>query len=659
MIQLLGSQEGQEALAARDLRGVILTSCPWVEKDKNAAISLIAGVQCHGQKPRDVDIVLLATFDAPVRFSPFLEISWGGPPFRPKEAFLDSLCVTIEVKEHDPASVRFTAGRVEVRYSRDGQETWSSATDQSEGQKYSLKNYLEHNRLVSAYIGNLIWLKNALNNQLPPRPHNILGRNSTWELFINVLFQLDRSRGPAGEWQLSARRADAGRSFQSVVNLLTRTIQLTGLDRARMDRVTKAALRDEWVDLVGTRQLILRGRGRCGKTMLLLQLAWRLYESLGKRVLILTYNRALAADIKRMLTLLGVPDDVGYSHLQVQTVYAFFFALLIRLGVVAEDEPDLLGHYEDRKAEGLELLRNGVLTAEDLSTLKREEVQAFGWNYIFIDEAQDWPDDERDILRYFYTSDCFVVADGIEQLIRGAECDWNVSLPPSTSKTVFLPTCYRMKAGLADFCNAVAAKLGLGTWRVSAHTEAPGGRVVVLEGDPFDDLSLYRGILSAGRAAGNHPVDMLGCVPPQLVDRDNVGKPVGSLAGRRMSELGVEIWDAVVADTRTGYPISPDEFRVVPYDSSRGLEGWAVFLWGLDDFFDYKVGEWHADTMSITPDADHQASLFAARWLMIPLTRAIDTLVIQVGNRSSPLKTALREVADACQDFVEWRKARQ
>src|SRR6185437_14215165 len=122
--QLLGSQDGREALAARDLRGVILASWPWVEKDKKAEISLIAGVQCHGQKPRDVDIVLLATFADPVRFSPFFEISWGGPPFRPKEAFLDSLCVTIEVKEHDPAGVRFTAGRVEVRYSRDGQETW-------------------------------------------------------------------------------------------------------------------------------------------------------------------------------------------------------------------------------------------------------------------------------------------------------------------------------------------------------------------------------------------------------------------------------------------------------------------------------------------------------------------------------------------------------
>ena len=37
MIQLLGSQEGREAEAARDLRDLILASWPWVEKHKRAA----------------------------------------------------------------------------------------------------------------------------------------------------------------------------------------------------------------------------------------------------------------------------------------------------------------------------------------------------------------------------------------------------------------------------------------------------------------------------------------------------------------------------------------------------------------------------------------------------------------------------------------------
>src|SRR6266404_4016913 len=109
MIHLLGSTEGREAEAARDLRGLILESWPNAAKDERVTIHIIAGVKCHGQKRRDLDLVLLAAFEDRVRFSPFLDITWGdGHPFRPKEAYVDSLCVIVEVKEHDPAGIRFT-----------------------------------------------------------------------------------------------------------------------------------------------------------------------------------------------------------------------------------------------------------------------------------------------------------------------------------------------------------------------------------------------------------------------------------------------------------------------------------------------------------------------------------------------------------------------
>jgi hypothetical protein len=154
MIQVLGSQDGREAEAARALRDIVLASWPWVETDARASVSIVAGVKCHGQKRRDIDLALLATFAEPVRFTPFLDICLGGgAPFRPKEAFIDSLCVVIEVKEQDAAGVRFVgAGRVDVRYLRAGLEVWSSASDQSEEQKYSLKNYLEHNGIRAPYI---------------------------------------------------------------------------------------------------------------------------------------------------------------------------------------------------------------------------------------------------------------------------------------------------------------------------------------------------------------------------------------------------------------------------------------------------------------------------------------------------------------------------
>ena len=88
---------------------------------------------------------------------------------------------------------------------------------------------------------------------------------------------------------------------------------------------------------------------------------------------------------------------------------------------------------------------------------------------------------------------------------------------------------------------------------------------------------------------------------------------------------------------------------------AAGLEGWVTVLWGLDDFFEYKTNDWNSRQIAGAPaDAERQAALHAARWLMIPLTRAIDTLVIQVGQRPSRVHTVLERVAQKCQDFVEW-----
>jgi hypothetical protein len=213
-----------------------------------------------------------------------------------------------------------------------------------------------------------------------------------------------------------------------------------------------------------------------------------------------------------------------------------------------------------------------------------------------------------------------------------------------------------MKAGLGRFCNEVASALGLGAWNLEVHPDAPGGRTLIVEGDYFADRTLHDGLMSAGTAAGNQPVDMLGCVPPTLVSRDEANRPASSLPAQRLRDWGHNAWDAARADARLWYPVSVSDFRVVPYDSSRGLEGWITILWGLDDFFEYKTSEWQMrQSAGVPSDAERQAALYAARWLMIPLTRAIDTLVIQIGHRPSRVRNVLERVAEQCHDFVEWR----
>jgi hypothetical protein len=51
---------------------------------------------------------------------------------------------------------------------------------------------------------------------------------------------------------------------------------------------------------------------------------------------------------------------------------------------------------------------------------------------------------------------------------------------------------------------------------------------------------------------------------------------------------------------------------------------------------------------------EERAAAFASQWTMIPLTRAMDTLVINVSDKPSAVKQALAKLQRERKDFVEW-----
>ena len=401
--------------------------------------------------------------------------------------------------------------------------------------------------------------------------------------------------------------------------------------------------------------MIFRGRGGTGKTMLLLQLAWRAFRDQGARTLLLTYNTALLADIRRLLTLVGDAQGLRERGIQAQTIMSFFASVFGGLGLLTA-ERDYLEGYASLKAEALALL-----TKEDIEGLVQEHSEVFSWDFVFIDEAQDWPEDERDLLRRFYSSTQFVITNGVDQFVRGqAACDWQGGLSRSAVHVLNLTTCLRMKANLAHFANQFASALDLPGWSVDANTQAPGGRVLVVEGDYFAVPGLHQRLIDLNAAGGNWPVDMLMCVPPKLV-KHLADTPPRSLVAERMERSGFSVWDGVSTTVRDSYPTSVDQLRIVQYDSCRGLEGWVVIALGLDELYRYKQATWQppaAEPGSFADDAE-EAHRHAVRWLMIPLSRAVDTLVIQVEGGPSRVREALRHAAEACVDFVEWQAGGQ
>jgi len=162
-------------------------------------------------------------------------------------------------------------------------------------------------------------------------------------------------------------------------------------------------------------------------------------------------------------------------------------------------------------------------------------------------------------------------------------------------------------------------------------------------------------LFATAQADGNRPIDMLYCVPPTWVQKFDDHKE--SIVARALKSWGKEVWDAVEPSLRDEYPTSLDQFRIIQYESCRGLEGWVVVCFGLDEFFNYKrsnaeISE--AAKSEIFFEEDAAALDYARRWLMIPLTRAIDTLVIHVSDESSYLASALKELHMSYPQDVQW-----
>ena len=120
----------------------------------------------------------------------------------------------------------------------------------------------------------------------------------------------------------------------------------------------------------------------------------------------------------------------------------------------------------------------------------------------------------------------------------------------------------------------------------------------------------------------------------------------------------MKIWDGTASDIRSEYPTDVEEYRFLQYDSCRGLEGWSVICLWFDDFIKYKKETYKPglgdQRMLGLYGEDEEKQIYAYRWSLIALTRAIDTIVISLRNPKSEVGSTLKSIAEACPDFVEW-----
>lgn len=661
MIQIIGDSTTAEYRAALELRRLIIQANPDLENNHEQKVWIIAGAKCHGQEIRDIDLLLLIDFGKGIKYQTFLPFDFRGNTINNKEITVETLAIIIEVKNHTPESgmLRFEGSKVQVRYQNHFE--WKDATEQNERQLYSVKGYSKSYGLESPYLVGLVWLRNVATLQIPDTARNVIGSDISWDGLLNVI---GRNKPPyfdrtSGKWTQSAGSPD---SVTRLADLFTKVVEPTSLDRRRMEQLVQTTSDvNQLLGKVGRQMLILKGGGGTGKTMRLLQLAYQLYRDQDARALILTYNLALVADIRRLLTFLGIPDDLIDHSIQVKTVHSFFNEALTALGIEKFDNTyNFSDEYERRKDEALSYFEAGLLGSVDLQKLRELGKDVFCWEYIFVDEGQDWPLNEQKLLFHLFPVSQIVIADGLDQLTRSqTHANWKDSVLGASSQIAITnyKTCLRMKSGLARFTIQLALELGLPIPDWEPNLAVAGGKVIILEGDYFKQKELHQQLLQQNQSQGNQPVDMLFCVSPRLAQvQPGFGISRSSVA-QVFKDWGYDIWDGALISGRESYPTEVEQLRIVQYDSCRGLEGWTSVNLDLDGFYQHKLSL-ARDRLKLssnsTEEIERKAQNEAARWTMIPLTRAMDTLIIQLSGQSPRLRTALRKTANICQDWVDW-----
>lgn len=655
MIDIVGVKEGKEFEAATHLKKQIVAVWPDLAQSADDQVKIYVGLKLYGYRIEDLDLVVVGRFTKPRPFD--VEYKFyprDGDPFIPRRAVVKNFILVIEAKSHDATGVKFDDKIASVRYRRGGHAVWEPVTEKNRQQMFEFKRYLSENGVPRLYVQDLIYFSGLRESDLPKRPHNCFGADASFERILNILGQVAAPQHQQRDVLISFGADEIFEAILSPGFPLLQTLEPTPLDRRRMDRIIKTALPENWLDDLARKQIVIRGRGGVGKTVILLQMAYRAFDREQLRSLILTYNKALVADMRRTMALLGVPRSVEKGGICIDTVHAFIGRLMHGLGII-QNYDRFLECYEEHKNVLLDYIRSKTLSQVDIDDLIAQNPSDFLWDIVFVDEGQDWPANEIEILRAVYTPQRIAVADGVDQFVRSSVADWSAGVSRDQIQPRRLKRCLRMKANLALFVADYAKAFGLENWDLEPNPDANGGRVLVIEGDLALENSIFDQVCADAAKLGNYPVDLLACVPPSLVSRDSVDTI--SLPGRTLGTAGRKVWDATSMDVREHYPTDRDALRIVQYDSCRGLEGWTVINYAFDEFWEYKYQQWLAapqEPSNLFDTPEERAREFASRWAMIPLTRAMDTLLINISSQPSIIREALEIVYRSRTDFVEW-----
>ena len=619
---------------------MIRAAWPDVAVSEHDRVDILVGVRT----PADVDLLVVLNLKTPQEL-PAQRRRQGGAS---QPAQIGSAIIAIEVKQLDVDCFSPIGNQLFPAY--DGKPGRRSVAQQARDAAHSVAAFARQSG-TDPFVHSLAWLTELEEEPLRTIEPMVLGKAATWFAMLDAAMQQHVISPTASR--------DMAQAVQAVrQRLLTRrkdsARDITRIERLSRDLAGRAVV-DALMQHAGTAQIRLQGRGGSGKTTSLALLAVRLAEA-GERVLILTFHRTLQSDIAHLVDGLLRPTGAPPNRILVETAKSFFLSALTALGAEIPKNADGTVNYaalDGALAETQAMLVGGPDDPDgDISGLRSEDPSRFAWDHILIDEAQDWSDAERDFLRALYGHRRLVLGDGQEQLIqRQQSCDWNARVPREERIVHRLDDSLRMLRNVAAFANCCARTMGFSTWNITPREELPGGRILIVTGD-VETPAFARALVAAAAVNRADPVDCLVCVPPSDVQKGDDGHKHARF-GKAAEEAGLRIWDATDDTVRGTAPQGTDAIRIVQYSSCRGLEGWITVALNLDELYLQRTK--YPNLNPADPPVDPE--IVAKRWLLIPLTRAAQTLIITLRDPDSVVAQFLRS---ACEDpalprgLVEW-----
>lgn len=653
MIRIYGSTDTSEYKAAERLRELVLAWDPEAHRNGSKHVVLLVGERVSGTPPVEVDLILIMWCEGKAKF-PLVDAPSG-------RACVESLVLTIEVKDVDERRLQFRGSNVQIRY--DGH--WEEIGAQLHKQPHALKRHLNQRQIATdPFVSSVGWLRGIGRESIPHACTQYVGSNATFEDFVQVaLLEGTKVEQTTEGARVRAIEGDVAKQADGIVRLFTAIVRPSRLDRRRVEAISKRWLDDQkYAAKLGSIMLIIQGAAGTGKTIALLRIARDLILERNAKVLFLTYNHALLSDLRRMIghnpDLFGMAS--GADNFTLKTVDSFIH----RLGAALQcDAMALKGtNYETKhqaiKSELLTLLEGDC--AEYVAEIRAADPATFSYDFFLVDEGQDWPQDECTILRRLVGFERLLVATSPSQIQRGVRpTDWTSGLPSGSYHPVTLKKVRRLSEGLFRFSvDFLRTSGGAEVDEMLPDPDIAGGQVHVVTGDYFSKQMLHDELLSQLSEDDNAPIDMLFVVPPGDGAVGGDGQ-YGSFAARSLSAWGHDVWDGTRRDVKRTTPESVDQIRIVNYRSVRGLEGWTVVLLGFDRYYewllDHPAGE--PEQKDLLADPTRLATYAAAQQLAIPMTRAVKNLIVEVRGNASPVMTWLKSLHLKYPELCTWHIA--